>query len=172
MTLIVNNERNSSKINHVNCLCEIMKTSVKNRLTVICLQALNWETIQRLRAGLTQRSQSPLSFTQMYMAHFSLRVLSNKSIYICRARHEQIKCVISICTTASFDLLTCRAWILPLWIRFTKTKVIWHVIQFGVGYPWGLRYLNKDLSWLQSGIHFSISRECLMDLNLRQVVPK
>lgn len=109
-----------------------MKTSVKNSLTVICLQALNWETIQRLRAGPTQHSQSPLSFTHMYMAHFSLWVLSNKSIYIRGARREQIKCVISICTTASFDLLTCRAWILPLWIRFTKIKVIWHVIQFGV----------------------------------------
>ncbi len=31
-----------------------MKTLVENRLTVICLQALNWETVQRLRAELTQ----------------------------------------------------------------------------------------------------------------------
>lgn len=105
---------------------------LKNRLTVICLQALNWETIQPLGQDEHNTASPPFSFTQMYMAHFSPWVLSNKSIYIRRARHEQIKCVISICTTASFDLLTCRAWVLPLWIRFTKTKVIWHVIQFGV----------------------------------------
>lgn len=108
-----------------------MKTLVENRPTVICLQALNWETVQRLRAALTQHCSSP-PLSPRCTWHISL---SNKSIYIRRAGHEQIKSVISICTTGSFDLLTCRAWILPLWIRFslfTKTKVIWHVIQFGV----------------------------------------